>query len=417
VVSGATLAIDGGPPVFLKPVRADWPPVTEEAIAALLQQAHTALSIYDGGGIVGEFERAFAGYVGSGWALATSSGTAALHSVYYGAGIGPGDEVVVSDYGFFATATPLLPLGAEPVFADCAPNGTLDAGGLAPVVSSRTRAVVVTHMWGFPADAKALRDFCDRRGLLLIEDCSHAHGARRERRVAGSVGHAATWSLQAKKTVWAGEGGVLCTSEERIFERALLLGHFNRRALDDIPNTSPYHRYAFTGTGLKYRAHPLGLAMALPQLTRLDALIDGRQRAADLLLAAVQDLPGMTVLSRSTEAARHSYYALVLLVDPALSGFDRELFVAALHAENLLIADVPRQMGSLHRLPIFVDRRGASAWPLPTSERITAQAVKLFVPSIGADGSGARRVQGMADALRKVATGLVGRRRTRMPTS
>ncbi len=406
--AAASLAIHGGSPVAAQPVHEVWPPLTPELEACLLAQARDSLSVYDRSGIVAEFEDAFAGYAGVPRALATSSGTAALHSLYYGGRIGPGDEVICCDYGFFATVTPLLQLGATPVFVDCAADGTISVAAAGAAVTSRTKAIMVTHMWGQPARMDALRALCDRNGLLLFEDCSHAHGARFAGQVVGSLGDGAAWSLQAQKTIWAGEGGVLATSHLDLYERALLLGHFNLRALQEIPPSSPNFARAFTGTGLKYRAHPLGLALALPQIKTVDQLIEGRNKAASVLTGALLSIPGLELVQNSEPGIVHGYYALVALIDPAACGFGREAFTEALHAENIRMVSIPRQMNSMSQYPAFT-QAGRAAGNLETSRRITAAAVKFFVPAAAADLSGGTDVTVVAEAIGKVAAGLAGR--------
>jgi perosamine synthetase len=379
------LALHGGTPVRAEPVRFPWPVLTADHEQILVVQARTALSIYDRSGAVASFEDAFGQYQGARYTLATSSGTAALHSLYYGASLGPGDEVICCDYGFFATVTPLVHLGVTPVFVDCLSDGTLDPDAAVAAITPRTRAVVVTHMWGLPGRVDHLRDLCDQHGLLLIEDCSHAHGARLDGQLVGTFGHAAAWSLQAGKTLWAGEGGVLCTELTAVHERALLLGHFNKRALQDIPETSEHHLLARTGTGLKYRAHPLGLALAASQVKGLDDLVAGRQSTAARWIQALLAIPGVQILGDPRETTLHAYYALVCLISPQCCGFDRETFVRALHAENIRCVDRVTQMGSLTDLELF---RRASAQsthltshPTETSRRISATAVRFFVPS------------------------------------
>jgi perosamine synthetase len=403
VSTGDRLALDGGAPVSPEPLRPLWPVITPDTLQRLVEQANTAVSIYNRSGVVDEFESAFARYIGRGRALATSSGTAALHSMYYGAEITTADEVICSDYGFFITATPLTLLGARPVFVDSEADGTIAADRVREAITHRTKAVVATHMWGKPARMDELRSLCKVRGLLLFEDCSHAHGSRFRGAVVGSFGTAAAWSMQGKKTVWAGEGGVLVTTDDDIYERALLLGHFNARALQDIPTSSPHRDLAFTGVGLKYRAHPLALAMALPQLTDLDRLIGGRQLGAQILIDALLSVPGLSILSCSDSVSTHSYYALVALVDPIQAGFDRTQFVAALEAENVFFADIPGQMGSMSGLPIFRRAGERSAiGPLHNSVRITEQAVKFFVPAIEVDPRASKDTATVAVAIRKV---------------
>jgi len=408
------LAIDGGRPVASQPVREVWPRLTPDLEACLMAQARGSLSVYDRSGIVAEFEDAFAGYVGVPRALATSSGTAALHSLYYGARIGPGDEVICCDYGFFATVTPLLQLGAVPVFADCSPDGTISAASAEAAVTGRTRAIMVTHMWGQPARMDALRALCDQKGLLLFEDCSHAHGARFAGQVVGSLGDGAAWSLQAQKTIWAGEGGVLATSLPDLYERALLLGHFNLRALQEIPPSSPNFASAFTGTGLKYRAHPLGLALALPQIKTVDQLLEDRQAAATVLTEALRSIPGVELVRNSGPGIVHGHYALVALINPEACGFDREAFTRAMHAENIRTVSIPRQMNSMSQYPVFTQAGPAGpaarvAGGLEVSRRITATAVKFFVPATAADLSGNTSPAVVAEAISKVGAGLPGR--------
>ncbi len=405
------LAIHGGLPLAPSPIRFQWPVMTDRIASAVATQLREATSLYDRSGIVGRFEDAFAGYSSQTRTLAVCSGTAALHSLYYGSRLGAGDEVICSDYGFFATITPLLHLGVRLVLVDSTANGTIDVAQIESACTVRTKAVVATHMWGQPADVVTLRRICDDRGLLLFEDCSHAYDSRIGERVVGSFGDGAAWSMQAKKTLCAGEGGVLATNNEDIFERALLLGHFNQRALRDIRPDSGNARYAFTGTGLKYRAHPLALAMALAQLDDLAALVDGRQEPADMICAALNELPGVRLLSRSTGSTRHSYYSLVALFDPAECGYAREQFVAALRAENIRIADVPLQMRSMHHYPLVQDAGfGQNGYGFSNSLRITGQALKFFIPSVVSEDSVLEKTAICAEAIRKVGRGLAAGR-------
>lgn len=406
-----TLALHGGRPAAAEPVHEVWPRLTPELEDCLLSQARDSLSIYDRSGVVREFEDAFAGYVGVPRALATSSGTAALHSLYYGARIGPGDEVICCDYGFFATVTPLLQLGATPVFVDCSADGTICVASAEAAITSHTRAIMVTHMWGQPARLDALRALCDRNGLLLFEDCSHAHGARFAGQVVGSFGDGAAWSLQAQKTIWAGEGGVLATDLPDLYERALLLGHFNLRALQEIPQSSPNFARAFTGTGLKYRAHPLGLALALRQIGAVDQLIENRQKAANALVEVLRSIPGIELVQDLPPGTVHGNYALVALISPDACGFDRETFTRAMHAENIRIVSIPRQMNSMSQYPAFTQAgpggpEARVAGDLATSRRITATAVKFFVPAEPADLTGNAGLAVVTDAIGKVAAGL-----------
>jgi perosamine synthetase len=412
--AGSNLALYGGRPTAAQPVHEVWPRLTPELEDCLLAQARNTLSIYDRSGVVQEFEDAFAGYVGVLRALATSSGTAALHSLYYGARIGPGDEVICCDYGFFATVTPLLQLGATPVFVDCSADGTICVASAEAAITGRTKAIVVTHMWGQPARLDALRALCDKNSLLLFEDCSHAHGARFAGEVVGSVGDGAAWSLQAQKTIWAGEGGVLATSLPDLYERALLLGHFNLRALQEIPQSSQNFAHAFTGTGLKYRAHPWGLALALRQINTVDQLIENRQKAANALIEALKSIPGIELVQSLPPGTVHGNYALVALLNPDACGFDRETFTRAMHAENIRVVSIPRQMNSMSQYPAFTQAgpTGATArvaGDLAVSRRITATAVKFFVPAEAADLTANTSLTVITDAISKVAVGLPSR--------
>ena len=174
----SSLALLGGQPVIPGRDRQfSWPPITADTASAVAAQLARSVSIYDRSGVVEDLEDSLCSYHGSAHSVLTSSGTAALHSMYAACDLGPGDEVIVPAYTFFATVTPLLHLGATPVLADCDETGSLDPMDASRRITSRTKAIVVTHMWGLPADMTRLADLADRHGLMLLEDASHAHGA------------------------------------------------------------------------------------------------------------------------------------------------------------------------------------------------------------------------------------------------
>ncbi|MEK7584631.1 MAG: DegT/DnrJ/EryC1/StrS family aminotransferase [Patescibacteria group bacterium] len=277
-----------------------WPEIDDEIESEVLTQLRRCVSIYDNSDVFGEFERVFRELHGRRFALLTNSGTSALASIFWSLDLPPDATVVVPAYTFFATFTPLLYRPVRIVLCDCDDSGNITPETLRDVMDDSVRAVVLTHMWGIPADIAAIKAICDDAGALLIEDCSHAHGAANGT-VVGTQGYAAAWSLQGAKTITGGEGGVLCTDDEGLYYRSLLYGHYNKRCSSEIPRSHPLSVFSKTGFGLKFRAHPLAIALALALLRRLDSILNERNLTAEVFSSALEassavrhafDLPG-----------------------------------------------------------------------------------------------------------------------------
>jgi dTDP-4-amino-4,6-dideoxygalactose transaminase len=330
------------------------------------------LSYYGREGAVQRLEDAFAELVGVEHALGVSSGTAALHSAYFGLGLGPGDEVLVPTYTFLATVMPLFVVNAVPVLVDAeSDTGNIDADDLERRITPASRAVVVTHMWGSPCDMERIAALCCRHGLALIEDCSHAHGATCAGQPVGSFGDAAAFSLQGKKLVAAGQGGMLLTRHQEVYERATLLGHFRVRAFQTV-TTERYRSFAGTGYGLNYRMHPLAAAIAEHQLERLDEYVSGRQANFERLSDALHDIAGVDPPPLKPYVTRRVHYSYKPQYRAEeLGGVPIETYVAALAAEGVAIER--SETLPLHTEPIFQVRdhgmRCHGFAPEPTGHR------------------------------------------------
>lgn len=348
------LALLGGTPVVRQPgPHFTWPHLDEAAKQAVLTQLGQAISIYDCSGVVRRLEDALCDYHGALRSVLTSSGTAALHSMYAACSLGPGDEVIVPAYTFFATVTPLLHLGAVPVLADCDETGNLDPDDAARRITPDTKAIVVTHMWGLPADMLRLETIADEHDLMLLEDSSHAHGAAVNGKRAGTFGRAAAFSMNGPKPLSAGEGGFVLTDDDEVYYRVLLHGQYNKRCRNELPRNHQLYRYATTGLGLKFRIHPLAATIALMQLEHLDRYLEGRATVAAHICEQLDDLPGITA-PELPSGVRSSWYGLPLRYHAErLGGLDVERFHKALQAEGCYEVDRPGSTCPLNLLPLF----------------------------------------------------------------
>jgi dTDP-4-amino-4,6-dideoxygalactose transaminase len=395
-VSGAigapagTLALFGGPPAITEPTAFTWPPITPAdvaAVTALLERGE--ISYYGREGAVASLEDAFAAYVGVPHALACSSGTAALHSAYFGLGLEAGDEVIAPTFTFLSTVMPLFVVNATPVLVDAEPDtGNVDPAAVEAAVTPRTRAVVVVHVNGHPCDMDPIADICRRHDLRLVEDCSHAHGATYCGRMVGTFGDVSVFSLQGAKLTPAGQGGLLLTPDREVFERAVLLGHFRNRAFDDVASDE-YRPYATTGYGLNYRMHPLAAALARRQFEDLETYLAGREANLGALSAGLAGVPGVEPPARRPYATRHSYFNYKPLYDAeAMGGLDRGVYIQALRAEGAPVEDSASL--PLHREPLFqvaddgsrtygrvVGRRVYADGDLPGAESYAERALRI----------------------------------------
>jgi dTDP-4-amino-4,6-dideoxygalactose transaminase len=404
------LAINGGTPVLTGDSgRYDWPVIDRSTEQAVLRQLAESISIYNRSGVVERLEEKLQATVGRKHALLTSSGTAALHSMYVAADLGPGDEVVCPAYTFFATATPLFFLGATPVLADCGPDGNVTADSVRAALSPRTKAIVVTHMWGIPCDMEALSAVAQEAGVVLLADASHAFGATRAGRPVCALGDAAAQSMQGQKPLTGGEGGVFLTDDDEMFYRAIAVGHYNRRCKDEIPAGHLLHDYAVTGMGLKLRIHPLAAAIAEDQLGRFPDLAAGRQQVADLLATELADIPGLSPVLPAP-GDNSSWYALNVRVDTTLAGdVPMAALYEALHAEGAGEVDRPGSTCPLPMLPLFQDPgrvfRGYDDYRRPElADHPGAVAFheSVFKLPVWHDAAGLKTAGAYAEAFRKV---------------
>ena len=273
------------------------------------------------GNEVKEFERAFAAYHGMDHAVGLANGTVALQAALAAAGIGCGDEVIVPSYTFVATATAAVENNSIPIFVDSEPlSQGLDPADVRRKITPRTRAIMPVHINGYPCDMDAIMDIARRHNLVVIEDCSHAHGAEYKGRKVGTIGHFGCFSLQHKKNMTVGEGGIVITNDGQAAERI-------RKML----------AFAWTAVTRNWRMGEFYGAIGREQIKLLDEQNNRRRQNVATMLQALGTVPGLVPLPGLSDTAP-VYYNLILQYDEAIIGVSRKAFVKALNAEGIPVS-------------------------------------------------------------------------------
>ena len=326
----ANLAIAGGSPVRTGSF-SDWPQFDESEKSAILG----VLESGNWGGypfpnrLAELFGERFAAHQDARHALCAANGTVTLEIALKAVGIKPGDEVIVPAYTFEATAAPVLRLGAIPVFVDVLPETyCIDAGAAAEAVTSRTRAIIPVHLAMSMADMDAVSTLAARHGLKIIEDCAHAHGAKWREKGAGSIGDAGSFSMQTSKLMTAGEGGVVTTQDDEVFERCQSYVNCGRASRTD--------RFRNRILGFNYRMTEFQAAILLAQLERLPQQTERRAARAERLSNGLSSVPGISLLRKDERLTTQAIYQFIFKYDrEAFGGASRDRFVAALEAEGI----------------------------------------------------------------------------------
>ncbi|HYM78465.1 MAG TPA: DegT/DnrJ/EryC1/StrS family aminotransferase [Candidatus Dormibacteraeota bacterium] len=291
-----------------------------------------------------EFEKAFARYHGARHGIAVTNGTAALEVTMEALGVGPGDEVIVPDFTFIATASAVLFANALPVLVDVDPETyCLDPALTEAAITPRTKAIIAVHMGGHPADLDRLQDLARKHGIALVEDSAHAHGSEWRGRKIGTFGTAATFSFQSSKLMTAGEGGIIISNDDA-FERQARSVHDCGR----MPGEWFYSHFIY---GSNYRLSEWQGAILKVQLGRLEPQTLQRHRNGRLLDKLLADIPGITSQTCDPRCTRNGQYAYIFHVDAKqFAGISTENVIAALNAEG-----IPTQASypPLHELDCF----------------------------------------------------------------
>ncbi|MFE7884284.1 aminotransferase class I/II-fold pyridoxal phosphate-dependent enzyme [Streptomyces sp. NPDC057411] len=320
---------------------------------------------------VAAFEQAFAERVGAAHAVAVSSCTTALHLALVALGLGPGDEVVVPSLSFIATANAVRYVGAEPVFADVdLATGNLTAATVDAVRTGRTKAVLVVHQAGVPADVAALRAACEGWGLPLVEDAACAIGSTVDGASVGRGALLAAWSFHPRKLLTTGEGGMVTTDDAEWAARL-------RRLREHGMNVSAAERHAsgkpvlesYLETGFNYRMTDIQAAVGLAQLARLDALVARRRELGARYARLLADVPGLVPV-RDPEHGEGNFQSYWVLLDGEFPVGRDELL--ALLAEAGISAR--RGIMASHLEPAYA---GHPAAALPVTERISRDSLIL----------------------------------------
>ena len=361
----AELAILGGKPaVTIKDPERWRPPIEEEkkAVCELIEERFLSGS---GTGLPKQFEEEFREYVGCRYCLTVDHGSTALASAFYAVKVGPGDEIITPTLGYLGTYTGALHLGARPVFCDIDPETLLiDPEDVERRITKRTRAIVPIHLWGNVCDMDALMDIGRRYGIPIIEDAAHAHGAEWDGVKVGNIGDLTCFSLQGclpwGKPVCGGEGGIVTTNVREFYERMLAYCHLHRAGITDELTLPEYRGLDSEVLGLKWRAHPLALAIARVSFKSLDYRNRRRDEFRRKLFEALEGIPGVKPVKTYPKAKPGGFYGgLKLIYQPEeLEGLPIDRYVEALRAEGVPISRYGRQLE--HLRTIF--RRGFDLW-------------------------------------------------------
>ncbi|WP_440952431.1 DegT/DnrJ/EryC1/StrS family aminotransferase [Methanococcoides sp. FTZ1] len=306
---------------------------------------------------VGEFESAFADYIGAEHAIAVNSGTAALHTALLAHGIGKGDEVITTSFSFIATANSIAYTGAKPVFVDIeAETFNIDVDLIENSITRDTKALMPVHLYGHPAEMKAINEIADDHDLVIIEDACQAHGATYNGQKVGSFGTGA-FSFYPTKNMTTSEGGIITTNDSEIARKARMIRAHGSQ-----------ERYLHEMIGYNFRMTDIAAAIGLVQLKKLEGYNNARKRNASKLSERLKDIPGVTVpvIRKGCDHVFHQYTIRVK---------NRDEVVACLKQSGIgtgVYYPIP-----IHMQPTYIEARYNC--DLPVCEKAAKEVISLPV--------------------------------------
>lgn len=295
------------------------------------------------------FEEEFRTYTGAGYAIACSSGSAALHLAYMTI-LQPEDEVLIPSFTFIATASMVTLSGGIPVFCDVDPETFLiDMKDAEKKISRKTKAIAPVHLFGNVCKYDTIRLFADEHNLKVVWDAAQAHGGMEGDRDIGSFGDFTCYSFYPSKNMFVGEGGMICTDNPEYAEKV--------RHMRSHGQTG---KYLHTMIGLNYRMTDAEAAIGRVQLKRLDEMLQIRRRNAKILIDGLTDLPGVQ-LQTITPNTAHAWHQFCIVIDSGITGYDRDKL--SRHLSDMGISSGVHYPRGLHQQPIFQELYGSSNLP------------------------------------------------------
>jgi len=367
------LALFGGPKTAGEPFP-PWPQFADRTLTDVLEPLRSGRVGYWAGTKGREFEQRWASWAGAAHAVSCSSGTAALHLALTGLGVGPGDEVIVPSHTFISTSLAIVQTGAAPVFCDVTEDQTLDPRGIEPLLTARTRAVVVVHLFGIVCAMDRILELARRSGLKVVEDCAQCVGGELKGRKAGTLGDAGCFSFsQSKHLSTAGEGGMVVTDDDSLAEACGSLRDYGRE-----PNVEGGNA-AHVRFGCNYRLTEIQSIVGVNELARLDSWnLPHRRGYAKAYDHAFSQLYGVKALPFNSADRMNAYWKYPLQLDPEKLSTSCGELRAALAAEG--IPECGAQWPQSYEEPVFAAGQGTAAparGRCPTAEALRDRTIVL----------------------------------------
>jgi perosamine synthetase len=342
------------------------PDVTEaeiEAVAAVMRSAQLSL-----GPKLGAFETAMADVAGVPDAVAVSSGTAGLHLCLQALGVSEGDEVIVPSFTFIAAANAIRYVGAVPVFVDIEEESlNMSPDGIERTITARTRALIVVHTFGRPADMSRILAIARRHELAVIEDACEAIGAEFEGRRVGSFGDLAVFAFYPNKQITTGEGGVVVTRRAELAAHLRVLRNQGRSPSDDW--------LQHVELGYNYRLSEISCALGAGQLKRLSEILQRREDVARLYDRHLSGIEGLILPLLDVPGSRISWFVYVVRLDASYTPEDRDSIVHDLQQAGI---GCGRYFGPIHLQPAYSAWRNASMLPVTEAQACRTIALPFF---------------------------------------
>lgn len=357
-----------------------WPYYSPDEVSAATKVLQSGLVNSWTGTNVRRFESSFSNLIGLKHSVAVSNGSTALGLAYSSLNLNPGDEVITTPRTFIATASELVLHGIKPVFADVElDSGNISARTILPLINPKTKAISVVHLAGWPCDMDPILDLCRSHKLMLVEDCSQAHGATYKGAPIGSFGDVSTWSFCQDKIIsTGGEGGMVSTDSPLLFNS--IWSSKDHGKSYDLISTLPSSdfRWLHHSFGSNFRLTEFQAVIGLKQLTKLEDWLSIRARNAMILFRQLSHLSNIRVPIPPSHS-RHSYYKAYVYIDPSSLKDDWTLTRLITSIRD---SGFPASSGSCSEIYLekcFIDSGLSPAHRLPNASRLSEQSLMLCV--------------------------------------